>query len=133
MERKLRRYYLYGLLPALAVTLVLAFVGDYMLGCFFMLGFIWPYSNYTPNMREKLTAKPKRLSLISISIECHDLIFKYLKNIAPHFILRALIPTMISIVIFFITNDYSSFIIIWGLIGFEIFYYLNDKKSLNLF
>ena len=64
---KLNRYYIYGILPAFIICAIITFYASFIDGSFFMLGFIWPYSYYTPGIEEKLINKYGRFSFLNIS------------------------------------------------------------------
>ena len=91
-NKELFQYYLYGVFPALIIFAIVALAIHFMAASFFMLGFIWPYSYYTPGLKEKLSENPRKLSLLSMSYRGHDYLFNKVNNKKIHFCIRGFYP-----------------------------------------
>lgn len=132
MKEKLRKYYFYGLAPAIVMAILIGAGTDLIFACYFMVGFSWPYSFYTPNLRAKINENPSRLSFISLSFQCHDFLFEKLGTKVPHIIVRGVIPCAFALINYMIAFDYRCSMSLVGFFAFEIFYYIDKKRNLNL-
>jgi hypothetical protein len=130
MKNKLNRYYFFGIFPALVITLVISQLLHFIDASFYILGFIWPYSYYTPDNREVVLGGQKRYSFLGLSYQIHDFLFKKLpqKNIAPF--VRLLCPLGFVSLLSVISFSYVYSWVFAGWISFEVFYFMNNKYKL---
>lgn len=129
-KNKLNRYYLFGILPALAVTLVVSQLFHFIDASFYILGFIWPYSYYTPVDREQILKGHKKFSFLGLSYQIHDFMFTKIPNqkLAP--LVRLFCPVGFVALLSLISFSYVYSWVFIGWICFELFHFINHKYSL---
>jgi hypothetical protein len=132
MKSQLNRYYLYGIVPAFIIFSVTLMMSDFINASFYMLGFVWPYSYYTPGLKEKLSKNYGNLSFLSMSFRAHEALFDKVPSLKLAPLVRLLAPLIFVSLLSLISFSYS-FLWVWlGWLHFELFFLLNLKLSLNL-
>lgn len=126
---QLNRYYLQGIAPALIIFIVVSFTVHFIDASFYMLGFVWPYSYYTPGLGDKLKNRYGRLSLLNLSYQAHDYLFEKIPNkkITPlvHLIVPVTFVALLSIIAF-------SLSFLWIFLGwahFEVFHHVSQRYN----
>jgi len=135
-KSKLLKYYSYGLLPLLILWILIFVFVDKVYSIFFLIGFTWPYMYHTPGFEEKATSRSYRYSLLGNLYKLQSFLNKKVPETAPVFMysLSRLIPSfLISILLVVFNPDYSPLWVIGGWSFFEIFAFLNKKKSWDFF
>tara|TARA_B110000908_G_C10126879_1_gene390305 strand:+ start:343 stop:741 length:399 start_codon:yes stop_codon:yes gene_type:complete len=130
LKSKLNRYYFYGVFPALIVTLVMSQLLHFIDASFYILGFIWPYSYYTPGSREQILNGQKRFSFLGLSFQTHDFIFEKLpqKMLAP--LVRLVCPLGFVLLLSLISFSYVYCWVLLGWLSFELFFFISNKYNL---
>lgn len=134
-KSKLRKYYLYGLLPAAVAWLIISFLIDQMYGVFFMLGYVWPYMYYTPGFEEKAMSRNYRFSLLGNLFKFQQYLFSMVPEKAKTWmkpIARLAIPFLITGILSVLNPSWSPLWTILGWASFEGFCFLNKKLNWDL-
>ena len=134
-KKKLQKYYLYGLVPALAVWVLISFSLDHVYGVFFMLGYIWPYMYHTPGFDERALSRNYRFSFLGNLFRFQQQIFSMVPEGKAAFLkplARLVIPFLITGLLSIINPTWSPLWNILGWASFEGFNYLNRKFKWDL-
>ncbi len=130
LKNKLNHYYLFGVFPALTITLIISQAFHFIDASFYILGFIWPYSYYTPGSRDEILKGRNRFSFLGLSYQIHDFIFLKLPNkkLAP--LVRLMCPVGFVILLSLISFSYVYSWVLFGWMSYELFHFINNKYSL---
>lgn len=129
-----REYYLYGLFPLLILGTLFSFLIKSPLSiAVFVVGFVWPYSLFTPGLKEKITTRKYRFSFMSFVFH----FYHFLKSSFGYSRFKSLIYRHLGTAIFFslILFFARDLWILMGLLGsvlFEAFYWLTDVSSFEM-
>ncbi len=78
----IKKYYLLGLTPIFLLTIALLFMGiGYLNTTIFLLGFIFPYSVFTPGLRDKVERNHYRFSFLRFAL----VIFDFAYDLIPQY------------------------------------------------
>lgn len=133
MNSELNRYYLYGIFPALIIFFIITGVSGLIEAAFYMLGFVWPYSFYTPGLSDKLDQRNHRFSFLGLSKSIHLYLFTKITHHKMAPVVRLICPLFFVGCLSIIS---LSPIYLWTFVGwflFEIFFLCNSRFSLKLF
>ncbi len=134
-KQKLQRYYLYGLMPVLILWALLSYGINFMVGLFFLIGYVWPYMYHTPGFAEKASSANYRYSFLGNVFKFQDYLFKRASETKKEWtkpVARLCVPFLFSAVISIINPHWTPLWTILGWAVFEGFVICNKKMKWNL-
>jgi hypothetical protein len=129
-KEKLQRYYMYGLMPVLVLWVLLSYGINFMVGLFFLVGYIWPYMYHTPGFAEKARSANYRYSFLANVFKFQNYLFELVPTESKPWmkpIARLIVPLIFSGIISILNPHWTP---IWTIFGWGVFegFVVCDKK-----
>lgn len=125
---ELNRYYLQGIAPALLGFIIITIAVHLIDGSFYMLGFAWPYSYYTPGLSKKLEDRYGRFSFLNMSYSAHEYLFSKMPNQQWRPLVHLVAPVLFVGLLSLISFSTSFLWTFLGWLHFEVFFFMKKRK-----